>query len=437
LAAGIIIGNSMMRGLGIIARLDVRLRSGVRDTRHGTRRTSRCALTSIESLEHRNLLAMAGVDVINFAFAPNPVTIHVGDTVDWVWDADDHSTTSVAGSAEQWDSGVHNTGFTFEHTFTHIGTFNYYCSIHGVDNKNGTASGMSGEIIVLPPSPLTMVMVTPANFSLAAGSSEQFMAMAMYADNTVEDISANATWSSSNPVVAAVSNAPGSQGLVTGLAPGGATITASLDGMSGSTPISITGPPPPVVVTSVVDTPLKRKMVSTITVEFSGPVNAAQAADAAIYRIALPGKKGSFDAKNAKILKLKSATYVPAFDEVVLTLKKPIALSKPIQVRVDGLSPAGLEDTTGRLIDGDHDGQPGGNAVAVLTRKGVTLNAMPLVALSKQSGSTPTGVPGASSMNMMPMAALMMPMDVTTSNEAAPGSGRIGSVNAHKRSTIV
>jgi hypothetical protein len=35
-----------------------------------------------------------------------------------------------------------------------------------------------------------------------------------------------------------------------------------------------------------------------------------------------------------------------------------------------------LQDRWGRLIDGNHDGQPGGNAVAVLKRSGVTISAM-------------------------------------------------------------
>src|ERR1700722_14562035 len=71
----------------------------------------------IEVLETRSLLATVTVDVINFAFNPTPVTINVGDTVHWVWLTSDHSTTSVAGSLESWNSGVQNTGFTFDHTF--------------------------------------------------------------------------------------------------------------------------------------------------------------------------------------------------------------------------------------------------------------------------------------------------------------------------------
>jgi hypothetical protein len=35
-----------------------------------------------------------------------------------------------------------------------------------------------------------------------------------------------------------------------------------------------------------------------------------------------------------------------------------------------------MEDRLGRLIDGNHDGQTGGNAVALLGRSGVTLAAV-------------------------------------------------------------
>src|SRR5262249_47347165 len=80
---------------------------------------------SVQRLEARSLLATVTVDVINFAFNPTPITIQTGDTVHWVWLTDNHSSTSVSGSLESWDSGVHNTGFTFDHTFTHAGTYIY------------------------------------------------------------------------------------------------------------------------------------------------------------------------------------------------------------------------------------------------------------------------------------------------------------------------
>src|SRR4051812_7174903 len=100
----------------------------------------------VEVLEKRELLATVTVHVVNFAFNPDPVTIQVGDTVHWVWDTDNHSTTSVAGSAESWDSGVHGTGFTFDHTFSQAGSYVYYCVGHGSDNGKGTPNGNAGRV---------------------------------------------------------------------------------------------------------------------------------------------------------------------------------------------------------------------------------------------------------------------------------------------------
>src|SRR4051812_10121893 len=83
-----------------------------------------------ERLEDRALLATVTVHIFNYDFSANvkgqPIvdpTINVGDTIHWVWDEGSHSTTSVAGIAEQWDSGVSSTvGHTFDHTFTNVGT---------------------------------------------------------------------------------------------------------------------------------------------------------------------------------------------------------------------------------------------------------------------------------------------------------------------------
>ncbi|MGE5412993.1 MAG: PKD domain-containing protein [Syntrophomonadaceae bacterium] len=79
-------------------------------------------------------------------------TIHVGDTVQWMWVSGTHSTTSGACTSGggyyggactpdgQWDSGQHSTGNTYSRTFAAVGTFNYYCSIH--------QSMMQGAVVV-------------------------------------------------------------------------------------------------------------------------------------------------------------------------------------------------------------------------------------------------------------------------------------------------
>jgi plastocyanin len=98
------------------------------------------------------------IQVFNFDFGAAPSThidptITVGDTVEWVWASDGiaHSTTSAAGQLESWDSGLHTQPFTFDHTFTNIGTFGYYCSLHGVNAGCGNGGSMAGKVIVLLP----------------------------------------------------------------------------------------------------------------------------------------------------------------------------------------------------------------------------------------------------------------------------------------------
>lgn len=84
-------------------------------------------------------------------------TISVGDTIHWVWESQfPHSTTSVAGIPEVWNSGDLQNGATFDHTFTEVGTWWYYCDLHGFDNGDGTAGGMSGTITVGVPEPATI-----------------------------------------------------------------------------------------------------------------------------------------------------------------------------------------------------------------------------------------------------------------------------------------
>src|SRR6266550_199234 len=78
-----------------------------------TRRIRTCFHPRGETLEGRALLATVTVQLMNLAFSPPTSTIHVGDTVHWVWNESNHSMTSVGGIAESWNSGVHNVPFTF------------------------------------------------------------------------------------------------------------------------------------------------------------------------------------------------------------------------------------------------------------------------------------------------------------------------------------
>jgi hypothetical protein len=126
-------------------------------------------------------------------------------------------------------------------------------------------------------------------------------------------------------------------------------------------------------VTGVRDITNKKHLVTEILVTFSGAVNAGEAQSLSAYRLAYPGKRGSYTAKNAKVIKLESASYDAATDTVTLLPKKPFALTKEVQLLIDGVPPSGLQDIEGRYIAGG--GQPGSNAVAILYRGGAAVDA--------------------------------------------------------------
>ena len=69
-----------------------------------------------------------------------------------------------------------------------------------------------------------------------------------------------------------------------------------------------------------------------------------------------------------RTLALRSATYNSSTHTVTLIPKKSLASGLAFKVVVDGTSAHGVSDTTGRLIDGNGDGQPGGDYVVVFAR---------------------------------------------------------------------
>ncbi len=153
----------------------------------------------------------------------------------------------------------------------------------------------------------------------------------------------------------------------------GSQSTATLVIQSQNTP-----PPAPPLVTleSVHVVKNKKHLVQGIQVGFSGAVNASQAVSTAIYEL-INSTKGKFVPLKKNMIKVKAAVYSAATGTVTLTLKKPLKLTKPLELVVQGTAPSGLQDSVGRLIDGNHDGQSGGNAVAVIKKAGVTIEAVP------------------------------------------------------------
>ncbi len=93
---------------------------------------------------------------------------------------------------------------------------------------------------------LVSIVVEPTNSSIAVGTTEQFTAMGTYTDSTTQNLTKSATWISSFPAIALVSNVTGSNGVVTSLTSGSTLISAKLGSVSGSTTLTVTGTSTPI-----------------------------------------------------------------------------------------------------------------------------------------------------------------------------------------------
>ena len=131
--------------------------------------------------------------------------------------------TFTSGVGSGFDNGVH----TFSVTLNTAGPQ----SITATDTATAAITGSQSNIAVTAPL-LTSISVTPASPTIAPGATQQFTATGHYANSTTQDLTTSATWSSSNTGVATISNATGSQGLVTAKGVGTTTITAASGGVT-------------------------------------------------------------------------------------------------------------------------------------------------------------------------------------------------------------
>ncbi|HKI21362.1 MAG TPA: Ig-like domain-containing protein [Isosphaeraceae bacterium] len=143
---------------------------------------------------------------------------------------------------------------------------------------------------------------------------------------------------------------------------------------AGTVTISVTAP---LVILSKVELVTNNKdQVVKLIVIFSGPLDSTEADDKEFYRLATPGKRGSYTAKNARIIHLKKVVNTGANDSVALRPIKPFTLRKPVQLLIHGAAPSGLQDSYGRYLDGADTGQAGSDAIAILSKINVTIEAL-------------------------------------------------------------
>ena len=133
------------------------------------------------------------------------------------------------------------------------------------DGVSGTATLTVTEPPPPPPPMVATVTVNPSSASIEEGETRRFSATAHTSDNS-ELTGKTFTWSSSDETVATISVT----GLARGLDAGSTTISATVDGVSGTATLRVTEPPPPPpVVDRVAVSPSSRSIEEGETQRFT------------------------------------------------------------------------------------------------------------------------------------------------------------------------
>jgi len=128
---------------------------------------------------------------------------------------------------------------------------------------SATSGGITGmtTLTVTAPAKLLSIALTPANPTIAKGTTVQLTAIGTYDDGVTMDVSSMATWTSSVAANATVSAA----GLVTGVASGAAAITATIGTVTASTTVTVTV----AVLTSIAVSPDMKTIATGTTQQFT------------------------------------------------------------------------------------------------------------------------------------------------------------------------
>lgn len=139
-----------------------------------------------------------------------------------------------------------------------VGTANISATLGSITSSNA--------VLTVTPAVLQTIIVTPSSASVAAGLTQQFTATGNYSDGSTQDLTTSATWNSSNPSAATISNVAGSQGLATGVAVGTTNISAMFNAVTSNNAVLTVTPP---VLQSITVTPANQTIISGNTLQYT------------------------------------------------------------------------------------------------------------------------------------------------------------------------
>jgi 6-phosphogluconolactonase (cycloisomerase 2 family) len=178
-------------------------------------------------------LTVSAAVVTDIQISPTSPVISDGTTLQFTAIATlSDGTTQDVTSSVQWTSGS-----------TGVATIDSTGLSTAVDPGQSLVTVTLGSItgtanLTVTQAEVSSIVVTPANPTLANGTSQQFKATAIFTDNSQQDVTSAATWSSETTGVATITASGGYATAVS--AAGTTTIEAQFSGVTGSTTLSLT-----------------------------------------------------------------------------------------------------------------------------------------------------------------------------------------------------
>lgn len=233
----------------------------------------------------------------------------------------------------------------------------------GKSTITATYSGLTGSTTLTVNDPeVAFVQVTPPQFTLPLNATTQLTATAVFADNTTRNVTGLATWTSSQPTIALVSNSGGNRGQAIALTAGTTTISATYQGKSGSsvlnvadailsvnispaTSTSVIGLPVPFTATATLSNNSVITITNNVSWVSSDPTVATILSNGGNAGVATPVKAGSVTI---------TATYLGTSSTATLTIRNATLSSivltpAPVAVQVGSTLPM---VATGTFSDG-------------------------------------------------------------------------------------
>jgi virginiamycin B lyase len=216
----------------------------------------------------------------------------------------------------------------------------------GTSSITASLNGVTGAtLLTVTPTPtptLQSITVTPANPSITVGATQQFTAFGTFSDNSTQNLTSQVTWASATPSVTTIST---NTGLATAVAAGTSSITATLNGVIGATPLTVTPPPTPPSVTRISGTRTRRG-ITAITVGFDEALDPPSAMNPAFYSLALVVKM-----RRRLVFRVVRVGGIPAYNGADHSVT--IRLAKPTKGRIRVTVQGGIRAANGAVSSGN------------------------------------------------------------------------------------